>query len=130
MDPQMTEFLAARPVAVVGASSRRKKFGNIILRNLRERGWTVYAVNPRETEIEGEPCYATLADCPQRPALAVMVVPPAVTLQVLEEAAAAGVGRVWLQDGTWNQEVLDRARELGLREVHDACIMVQAARLS
>lgn len=122
------EFLSARPVAVVGASADRSKYGNIVLRNLRGRGWEVYAVNPREHEIEGAPAYPNLAGCPTRPELAVIVTPPPVTLKVIEEAHRVGVRRVWLQPGAESAEAVDKARELGLQVVHDACIMVMAAR--
>lgn len=129
MDAQMMQFLASRPVAVVGASSNREKYGNIILRNLRDRGWEVYAVNPREREIEGQPAYASLAECPSRPELAVMVVPPPVTLKALDEAHALGIERIWVQPGAGSPEVAARARELGLGLIDDACIMVMASRL-
>lgn len=123
----MQEFLAARPVAVVGASNDRSKYGNIVLRNLRSRGWPVFAVNPNLTEVEGEPAYPTLAECPQRPELAVVITPPGVSKKIVEQAAEAGVQRVWLQPGAESDEVIKRAGEVGVELVHDACIMVMAA---
>lgn len=128
MEPDFNDFLAARPVAVVGASADRAKYGNIVLRNLRQRGWEVFAVNPREPQIEGEAAYKSLAECPRRPALAVLVVPPAVSLKVIEEAHALGIEKIWLQPGAESPAVLERARQLGLRVIHEACIMVMAAR--
>ncbi len=123
------EFLKARPVAVVGASNNRSKYGNIILRDLRGRGWRdVYAVHPAQAVIEGEPGYPSLAECPRRPELAVLVVPSAVGVRVVEQAAELGVGRIWLQPGADSPEVIERARQLGLRTVQ-ACIMVQAERM-
>jgi len=128
MDAVIEEFLAARPVAIVGASADRRKYGNIILRHLRERGWDVLAVNPKAAAIEGQPAYATLADCPRRPALAMVMTPPPATWNVLEQARAAGVERLWLQDGSWTPALLERAAALRLRVVRDACILVMAAR--
>lgn len=126
MDNRITEFLAARPVAVVGASSDRAKYGNIVLRNLRARGWEVFAINPKGGTIEGVPAYSALAACPRRPELAVVVTPPPVTLGILEEAAALGIRRVWLQPGAESEAVIRRAGELGVELVYDACIMVLA----
>lgn len=120
-------LLRARPVAVIGASADRAKYGNIVLRNLRARGWTVFAVNPRGGMIEGQPAYLTLDDCPQRPALAVVVTPPAVTMRILAGAARLGVRNIWLQPGAESDAVLAEAARLGLQPVHDACIMVLAA---
>lgn len=130
METRIQSFLAARPVAVVGASSNRAKYGNIVLRNLRGRGWEVFAINPRESEIEGQPAYPALADCPRRPELAVVITPPAVSLQIVEEASRQGIPRVWLQPGAESEAVVMRAGELGVDLVYDSCIMVMAARQS
>lgn len=127
-DSFLLEMIAARPVAVVGASRHREKFGNIVLRNLRGRGWTVYAVNPHETEIEGQPAWPTLAELPEPPGLVVVVTPPAVSLSIVEQAADLGLQRVWLQPGAEDEQVIARAGELGLRLAHNACVMVLAAR--
>lgn len=39
-----------------------------------------------------------------------MITPPAVTKQLLKEAKAAGVPAVWLQPGSFNDEVLEYAQ--------------------
>ena len=130
MEPNIEACLRARPMAVVGATADRSKYGNVVLRNLRGRGWPVFAVNPKGGSIEDQPAYPTLADCPERPALAVVVTPPAVTLRILAEAARLGVDHIWLQPGAESDEVLEEARRLGLHVVHDACIMVLAAQLA
>ena len=119
MDEMINEFIRARPVALVGASGDPKKYGNVILRSLRGRGWQVYAVNPRGGEIEGQSAYRSLAACPEKPALAVLVVPPAAGLKVLDEAKALGVERIWLQPGAESHEVMAHAEALGLRAVQD-----------
>jgi hypothetical protein len=51
-------------VAVTGASSNRKKFGNKALRAYISHGDTVYPVNPNHTEIEGIPAYVSLSEIP------------------------------------------------------------------
>lgn len=128
MDATINEFLAARPVAVVGASPDRSKYGNIVMRNLRGRGWEVFAVNPKGGIIEDQPAYPSLADCPKRPELVVMVTPPSVTMKVMDEAKALGIQKIWMQPGAESPEAVAHACDLGLRVVSEACIMVMAAR--
>ena len=53
-----------------------------------------------------------------------VVTPPAVTKGVLEEAARLGLPAVWLQDGSYDEEVLEVAAKAPFRTVHEACIMV------
>ena len=45
-------------IAIVGASSDRRKFGNKALRSFRAQGYTVVPIHPTETEVEGERAYA------------------------------------------------------------------------
>ena len=51
-------------VAVIGASSDRRKFGNKALRAFAHQGYTVVPINPHEREIEGHRAYATVLDVP------------------------------------------------------------------
>ncbi len=122
----MAEFLKARPVAVVGASNNRGKWGNIIFRNLRALGWDVIPVHPAQREVEGVAVAPSLKECSPRPELAVLVVPPAVGLKVLDDAAESGVERIWIQPGASSPELVERAEALGLRVIDGPCIMVEA----
>ena len=113
-------------IAVVGASNDPSKYGNIIVKNLRAHGYQVLPVNPKEATIAGLPAYRSLADVPQPVDIVDVVTPPAVTLKVLKDASAAGIGLVWLQDGSFDDAVLAAAAKAAFKTVHHACIMVVA----
>lgn len=115
---------AATRIAVVGASNNPEKYGNIIVRNLSEKGYTVLPINPKEREIAGLTAYPSLDAAPKPIDIVTIVTPPAVTRSVLEEAARLGLPAVWLQDGSYDDEVLERVRSAPFRTVYDACIMV------
>jgi predicted CoA-binding protein len=121
---QIDDFLAQTRVAVVGVSTDQSKFGWIVYQSLKTKGYEVFAVNPRYAECHGEQCYATVADLPERPGLVVLVVPPAVSEQLMPELAAAGVERVWLQPGAESPAAVSAAEAAGLQVVHSACIMM------
>lgn len=114
--------------AIVGASNDQSKFGNRIYRDLRAAGYTVYAVNPHETTVEGDPAYATLSDLPEKPAVVDVVVPSWVGQKVAVEAAQAGIPYFWLQPGAESDELIKNATELGLSVIHNACAMVEKQR--
>jgi len=62
----MIDIEAVKTVAVIGASNDRNKYGNKALRAFVQHGYTVYPVNPNETEIEGLPAFKTISDIPVR----------------------------------------------------------------
>lgn len=111
-------------IAVAGASNNPEKYGNIIVRNLRSKGYTVVPVNPREPMVEGIPAFRSVRDLDAPVDLLVIVTPPPATLRILGEAAEAGVPAVWLQDGSFDAAVLEFARKAPFRTVHQACVMV------
>ena len=83
----------AKVVAVVGASSDRRKFGNRALRAFRQQGYTVVPINPHETEVEGVRAYASVLDVPGAIDMASFYVPPEIGVQVIDEIARKGIGR-------------------------------------
>ena len=113
-------------IAVVGASNDPAKYGNIIVRNLAGKGYTVLPVNPKEKEIAGLPAYADLASVPGPIHIVDVVTPPSVTKGVLAEAARLGLPAVWLQDGSFDETVLEVAASAPFKTVYQACIMVAA----
>lgn len=120
----ISDFVNRRVWAVVGASQDRSKFGNRIYRNLRDAGYVVYPVNPRGGELEGAKVYPTLADLPESPEVIDLVVPPAVTEQVVKEAHQLGLSRVWMQPGAESQAAIAYCHDHGLQVIYHACAMV------
>ena len=61
------KLLAPQSIVVCGASSDVHKPGGKVLKNLKESGFKgqIYAVNPKETEVQGVKCYAKVEDLPQ-----------------------------------------------------------------
>lgn len=116
-------------IAVVGATDDPAKFGGRIYRDLKRKGYRVFAVNPGRGTVNGDPCHSSLADLPEPPTLVDFVVPPRVTLEVLRQCVALGVNRVWLQPGAEDAAVLAYAERNGLSvRAHD-CIMVKTREL-
>lgn len=116
----------ATTIAVVGATDAPGKFGGRIYRDLKAKGFRVFAVNPGRDAVDGDRCYGSLAALPEAPTIVDIVVPPAAALGVLNECAALGLERVWLQPGSESAEVLALAAAHGLAFVAGDCIMVRA----
>lgn len=113
-------------VALVGATDSPHKYGSIIYRDLKRKGFPVFAVNPHRETVDGDPAYATLADLPTRPTVVNFVVPPDQTLAVLEQARDLGYMDVWVQPGAESARVLEYLEDAGFNYLARACIMVSA----
>lgn len=120
----ISEFVNRRVWAVVGASCDPRKFGYQVFRSLRDAGYEVYPVNLKGGELEGAKVYRSLADLPQPPEVIDMVVPPAVTEQVVQEAHELGLTRVWMQPGAESEASVLYCHQHGMQVVQRACAMV------
>jgi acyl-CoA synthetase (NDP forming) len=81
-----------RSVAVFGSASAGK-LGHTVVRNLRAWGFdgAIYPINREGAAIDGFPGYASLDALPEPPECAMLVVPAAHCLEIVEQCAAAGV---------------------------------------
>ncbi len=126
---RIRDFLAGDTFAVVGASTDREKYGNKVLRCYLQHGLDAHPINPKSAHVEGRTAYsdlAALASTLGRPIHGVSIItPPAISLKVIEDAARAGVKRVWMQPGAESPQAIQRAEELGLQPIAGGpCLLV------
>lgn len=121
------DFMSKGPYAVVGASSSREKYGNMVLRAYQQLGHEVYPVHPRADVIEGLKAYPSLGELPVKVRGVSIITPPVITERVVEEAAAAGAEFVWMQPGAESREAIRKAEALGLKVIAQGpCYLVLA----
>lgn len=124
----LTEILA-RPdatIAVVGASDNETKYGSVIYRDLKRKGYRVFPVNPHRDTVDGDPAYATVADLPVAPDIVDLVVPANIGTQVVRQALDIGYDRIWVQPGAESPELLTLLQESEAEYIANACIMVRS----
>jgi len=107
----------SKTVAVIGASSDRRKFGNKAVRAFLAQGYTVVPVNPHEAEIEGLKAYPSVLDIPGPVEMATVYLPRAAGVRVMSEVAQKGITEVWLNPGADDPDVAAAARALGLEPI-------------
>lgn len=116
-------MMEKRVWAVVGANIDPEKYGNMIYKRLKSKGYEVYAINPFYDEIEGDKCYESLSELPTVPEVINMVVSPKRGISYVEEASKLGIRYIWLQPGTYDNELLNKINHFGL-EAAKACVLV------
>ena len=124
MQELIKEFMAQKRFAVVGATDNPQKYGNQILKNLKNRGYEVYPVNPKLKELEGLSCYPSLNDIPVKVDVVDFVVPPKATEEILKQCKKLGLNRIWLQPGSESETAITFCRENNMKVVHGVCVML------
>ncbi len=112
----------SRVVAIVGLSASADRPSNIVGRYLKEHGYRVIPVNPREKEVLGEICYPDLVSIPEPVDVVDIFRPAAEVPAIVREAIRLGAKAIWIQEGIVNEEAAKRARAAGLQVVMDRCM--------
>lgn len=106
-----------KTVAVIGASNDRSKYGNKATRAYLLKGFKVYPVNPNEKTVEGLKAYNSILDIPDEIDRATLYVPPKVGLIVIDDIAKKGVKELYFNPGSESDELVGKARMLGLKPI-------------
>ena len=107
----------AKVVAVIGASSDPRKFGNRAVRAFRRQGYTVVPINPNRTQVEGLQAYASVLDVPGAIDIATFYVPPDVGAKVIQDVAKKEIPEVWLNPGSESEQLVRLARSLKVEPI-------------
>jgi predicted CoA-binding protein len=118
----------ARRIAVVGMSANALRASNYVAFYLRRHGYEVIAINPREREIFGEPCYPSLAEAPPPIDIVNVFRVSSAVPEIAEQAIAVGAKALWLQFGVIHHPAAANATARGMDVVMDRCIKVEHAR--
>ena len=113
-------------IALIGASNDPTKFGNQIYRNLRNKGYNIIPINPKEKKIEGDKAYASIDMMDSLPDIVNFVVPPQIAIKVAQKAIDLGITHLWFQPGSESDELDELLRKNhGIKYLINSCIMVE-----
>ena len=119
----------AKSIAIVGASDKPSRASYFVATYLlSSANYRVYFVTPVAKEILGQPVYKSLADLPESPDIVDVFRRHDDLPTVLEESIAAGAKTLWLQLGSWHEDVARDAEAAGLNVVMDRCVKIEHAR--
>lgn len=122
-------------IAIFGASNKYTAMGTSVLSVILNLGFEgpIYPVHPKETEVLDLPAYPSVADLPQTPDLAVIVLPTHIVPDVLAECGEKGIGHAIVVSGGFaesggeegkqlQQRLKDTAARYGIRFLGPNCI--------
>jgi predicted CoA-binding protein len=98
IDSLVKEFLAQKTIAIVGVSDRRDTGCNMNYLKFKANGYRVFAINPRISTFEGDPCYPDLKSLPEVPQAVFILANPAVTDLITRQCVELGVKYVWMHN--------------------------------
>jgi uncharacterized protein len=119
-------FLASERIAVTGVSRKAQGHGsNAVYKRLRDRGYTVFAVNPNADEVEGDRCYHDLRAIPGGVDAVVIATKPDAAEATMRDCAELGIKQTWMHrsfgDGSVCGEATIYGRDHGITVIDGGC---------
>jgi len=124
-DPIFDILTKYKRIAVVGLSSNPARPSYGVTEYMQSAGYQIVPVNPNETDVLGEPSYASLEDVPQKIEIVDIFRRPEEVPPVVDAAIRAGAKVVWMQQGIVNEAAAEKARAAGITVVMDACLLIE-----
>lgn len=119
-------FENTKTIAIIGCSPNPEKASNLVANYLKNAGFRIVPVYPKEDEILGEKVYRSLKDIPFKVDMVDIFRKPDVIGLVIDAAIERGdVDTVWTQLGLVNNEAADRALKAGMKVVQNKCTKIE-----
>lgn len=119
-------FLAPKKLAVAGASRNPKKFGGTVIKDLKERGFELFPVNPNAEEIQGLKCFKTVSELPANVKHLLILTPREKTLETVNLAVQNKMEMVWIQQMSETPEAITVLENAGIPFIQKKCIYMFA----
>lgn len=123
-------FANTKTIAMLGLSPDPSKASHRVAKYLKEQGFKIVPIYPKEDEILGEKVYRSLAEIPFEVDMVDIFRKPNALIAVAEATLARGDVKVfWAQKGIVNNEAAEMVEKAGLKVVQNKCTMVEHAAL-
>ena len=117
----------SKTIAVVGLSSKPERASYQVAAYLQRHGYRIIPVNPRETQVLGEPAYATLRDVPVAIDIVDVFRESSAVPEIVAETIAIGAKVLWLQLDIHHADAEAQAQAAGITVITDVCIKIAHA---
>ena len=122
-------ILKLKTIAVVGMSPKQERPSHYVAKYMREKGYTIYPVNPGHDKISGIDCYPDLKSIPDSIDVVDIFRRSEFIPLIVDLAISIGAKAIWMQDTVIHEEASQKAEDAGLLVVMDDCMLRQHRKL-
>ncbi len=119
-------FKETKTIAVLGASPKPEKDSHRVAKYLRDAGYKMIPIYPKEETILGQKVYRSLKEIDEPVDMVVVFRKPEVVDTVADACIERGDVKVlWTQIGIINNNAAQKAKDAGINVVQNLCAMVE-----
>ncbi|MBN2226035.1 MAG: CoA-binding protein [candidate division Zixibacteria bacterium] len=119
------EFLAVRRLAIIGVSRNPKAFSRVLFKEFIDRKYETIPVNPSATDIDGFPCYQSVAGITPTVEAALVMTSPKSVEKAVNDCLDVGVKRIWIYGMMGNPQankgIIAKCNQQNVIVISDLC---------
>ncbi len=123
-------FFAVKKAALAGFSRDEKKFGRYLYKELTEKGFEIYPMNPNADSIDGVKCYKSCSFLPNDVERIIICTSKDSAIKAVKDAIAHDVKYIWMQQGSESPAAVNFAEENGAEVISGECAMMYSEPVS
>ena len=117
-------FLSSKKIAIAGVSRNSRKFGYTVFKELSQKGFDVYPINPNTNSLGGTPCFQSVSALPSDVKNLLILTPKDQTNGLIREAVSTGISGIWIQQMSETPEAIQFAEENKVNLISKQCILM------
>ncbi|NMN66887.1 hypothetical protein VP91_00000170 [Candidatus Pelagibacter ubique] len=124
-------FISSRVIALVGASKKKEKDSNIVMKFLQKSGYKVIPVNPAyiNDKIHGERVHGTLLDIKEKVDIVNVFRPSEEAIDIANQTKEIGAQVLWLQLNIENNKAKEIALKNKIYYIANKCSKIEFEKL-
>lgn len=123
-------FFAVKKTALAGFSRDEKKFGRYLYKELTEKGFDIYPMNPNADSIDGVKCYKSCSFLPNDVERIIICTSKDNALKAVKDAIEHDIKHIWMQQGSDSPAAVKYAEENGAEIIYGECAMMYSEPVS
>ncbi len=112
--------------AIIWASNNQEKYWFKVYKDMLDKGYKVFPVNPKWDDILWQPSYTDISKIDEKIDVAIFITPPAVSLQVLQTLKKLDITKARFQPGASDQECITFCENHWIECLYDACMLISS----
>jgi acetyl-CoA synthetase (ADP-forming) len=134
----MSFFFNPKKVAIIGATSHPRKFGNVVTENMlsnKDRNYEIFLVSLKKQHINGLETYQTILEIPSDIDVAIILVPAGAVEEVVDDCikkpvkgiiiVTGGFGEINEEGKQLEQRIVTKCKQAGIRVIGPNCVGIQ-----
>jgi uncharacterized protein len=121
LNTTIKNILASEKIGLIGISSNKTKYGNVLYKEISNKGYDVYPVSNNCDEVEGKRCLKDISELYGVVDSIIIATGKKNTLEIVKKIETGKIKNIWFSKGADTPESIAEAKAKNINVVNGYC---------